>query len=147
MVAANIIQRKEYCVRTPVVRLLNGLLNRDQRIVEWIQIICDPTATSLQLLASDGASGGVPVAPQADVYSLIYELHRASPPVLTTVIGTLALLLQSPALDWRLCVTKFMGRLFYSPRSDIGSQFCPCYVEWLKRSGNIDPGVWAAVVQ
>ena len=37
--------------------------------------------------------------------------------------------------------------MFYYPRSDIASKFRPCYAEWLKRSGDIDPGVRVAVVQ
>ena len=37
--------------------------------------------------------------------------------------------------------------MFYYPRSDIASKFRPCYAEWLKRSGDIDLGVWVAVVQ
>ena len=91
--------------------------------------MCNPTATSLQASAADGAGGGVNVAPQTDVYSLVYELHIVSPPVLTTFIGTLAFSLQSPDIFCRLRATKFLGRLFYSPRSDIASKFRPCCTE------------------
>ena len=113
--ASNDVRRTEDRVSTPVVTLLNGLLNGEQLIMNQTQIVCDTSLTSLQASAADSAGSGVPVAPQEDVYSLIYELHRVSPPVLTTVIGTLASLLQSPALGRRLRVTKFLGRLFYSP--------------------------------
>ena len=67
VVAANVVQRTEDRVSTPVTTLLNGLLNRKQHIVEQTQMMCNPTATSLQASAADGAGSGAPVVPQADM--------------------------------------------------------------------------------
>ena len=48
VVASNVAQRTEDRASTPVATLLNSMLNREQRIVEWTQIVCDTTDTSLQ---------------------------------------------------------------------------------------------------
>jgi uncharacterized membrane protein YeaQ/YmgE (transglycosylase-associated protein family) len=69
-----------------------------------------------------------------DVYSIAYELHRITPMILTTVIGTVASDLTNTDVDKRWQATKLLGRLFAARTSDIAKRFGPCFRDWLRRS-------------
>jgi hypothetical protein len=68
------------------------------------------------------------------VYSIVYELHRIAPNILTTVIGTVASSLVSGDVGARGQATKLLGRLFGARTSDVARRFAPCFREWLRRS-------------
>ena len=69
-----------------------------------------------------------------DVYSIAYELHRITPMILTTVIGTVSSDLTNTDVDKRWQATKLLGRLFAARTSDIAKRFRPCFRDWLRRS-------------
>ena len=142
MVAAAIIKRCVDRVSTPIANFLNGLLNGDPATLEQTNISADDNVP-----ATDGHFSAPEKQPNANVWTIIYELHKISPQILTTVIGTVTNSLQSPNLERRLRVTKLLGRLFSAPTSKIGVQFGPCYREWIRRSTDISDKVRLAMVK
>jgi hypothetical protein len=74
-VAAAIIRRTVDRISTPMASFLNGILNGDSNVI---------TKTSI---TTDDASLVDNTSKQTDVWTIIYELHRIAPSVLTTVIG------------------------------------------------------------
>jgi hypothetical protein len=142
MVAAAIIRRSVDRVSTPIANFLNGLLNGDPSTLEQTNIFADDNVP-----AADGHFTSTEKQSNADVWTIIYELHKISPQILTTVIGTITSSLQSPNLERRLRVTKLLGRLFFAPTSKIGVQFGPCYREWIRRSTDISHTVRLAMVK
>ncbi len=138
IVACGVIKKTIDKISTPVASLLNGILNGDTNVMSNISASDEPIGAEKGTIVA--AAGCIPerVQPNADVWSIIYELHRISPQILTTVIGTVASSLQSPDEDKRLRVTKLLGRLFYSKTSDIGVNFHACYKEWIRRSMDMD---------
>lgn len=113
LVAANAIRKVGEKVASPISAFLNGLWNGDAMVVEQTSISTDDT--------------------NPNVWATIYELHKIAPQILTTVIGTVASSLTAPEEEMRIKVVKLLGRLFYSPNSNIGTQFNPCFREWLRR--------------
>jgi len=135
MVAASIIRRTVDRISTPIAYFLNGLLNGD------------PNVVSKTSISTDDPSNNDPTNKQADVWTIIYELHRIAPSVLTTVIGTVTTSLQDPQLAKRLRVTKLLGRLFYATSSKIAVQFRLCFREWLGRANDCEVNVRQAMVK
>ena len=121
LVAANAIRKVGEKVASPISAFLNGLWNGDAMIVEQTSISTDDT--------------------NPNVWATIYELHKIAPHILTTVIGTVASSLTAPEEDMRIKVVKLLGRLFYSPNSKIGTQFSPCFREWLRRHVDVSSKV------
>ena len=76
--------------------------------------------------------------PTETIWAIVFEMHRIAPAVLTTVIGNVTSCLQVEEVDRRLCVVKLLGRLFYSPSSNIGSKFQSCFMSWSKRVADVD---------
>ena len=121
LVAANAIRKVGEKVASPISAFLNGLWNGDPMIVEQTSISTDDT--------------------NPNVWATIYELHKIAPQILTTVIGTVAASLTAPEEEMRIKVVKLLGRLFYSPNSNIGTQFSPCFREWLRRHVDVSSKV------
>jgi hypothetical protein len=140
IVACGVIKKTIDRISTPTASLLNGLLNGDTNIMKHSNIASssEPIVAEKGTIAAAAAAaaGCIPEReqPNADVWSIVYELHKVSPQILTTVIGTVAASLQSPDEEKRLRATKLLGRLFYSRTSNIGENFHACYKEWIRRS-------------
>jgi hypothetical protein len=83
---------------------------------------------------------------QADVWSIVYELHRIAPSILTTVIGTLANYLSVPEIEQRQLVVKLLGRLF-GKSSKLALQFRPCFRDWLRRSKDVNADIRLSMVE
>jgi sister-chromatid-cohesion protein PDS5 len=136
MVACNVIKKTLDKISTPIASLLNGLLNGDTNITKYSNIGStdeQPDAEKGTIIAAVGCM--IEKEEQiADVWNIVYELHKVSPQILTTVIGTVASSLESPDDKKRFQVTKLLGRLFYSKSSDIGAKFFLCFKDWIKRS-------------
>ncbi len=145
VVAASVIRKTVDRQSTPIANLLNGLLNGDPHIVEQSSILVSATTED------DSKAASAPFAPKtpasADVYAIVYELHRISPQVLTTVIGTVSNSLSSLDTAMRLRVVQLLGRLFYAPSSNIAMQFRPCLREWMGRCSDIDAQVRLALAK
>ena len=137
MVAASIVRQSVDRISTPIANFLNGLLNGDPATLEQTNISSEEAA----------AEGHFADKQSTNVWTIIYELHKIAPQILTTVIGTVTNSLQSPNLERRLRVTKLLGRLFFATTSNIGVQFSPCYREWIRRSTDIEPKVRLAMVK
>jgi len=145
LVAASIIRRTEDRISTPMANLLNGLLNADAAVVDKTNIAAwDEQQLPKKTISKESKNGIIDLDGTADrpsppnVWSIIYELHKVSPQILTTVIGTVAISLKSPDTEKRLRVTKLLGRLFYSRTSDIATKFHACYREWVRRTKDVD---------
>jgi len=162
LVACGVIRKTVDRISTPIASLLNGLLNGDANIIKSSNIAIDePEAnstttnhngkkTSFSSSSSIiGSTGCIPERnqPNADVWNIVYELHKISPQILTTVIGTVASSLQSPDDEKRLRVTKLLGRLFYSKSSNIATNFHPCFTEWIKRSLDLNVKIRETMVK
>lgn len=143
MVAANIIRRSVDRISTPIANFLNGILSGDPNILSQTNISSDetPPASSTSHFSAPEKQA------TADVWTIIYELHRIAPQILTTVVGTVTNSLEDPNLQKRLRVTKLLGRLFYAPSSRIGSQFGPCYREWTRRCNDANHKVRLVMVK
>ena len=136
MVAAAIVRRSVDRISTPIANFLNNVLNGDTATLEQTNISSE-----------EQQEGHFAEKQSTNVWTIIYELHKIAPQILTTVIGTVTNSLQSPNLERRLRVTKLLGRLFFAPTSKIGVQFSPCFREWLRRSNDIEPKVRLAMVK
>jgi len=139
MVAASVIHKTESRISTSIANLLNGLLTLDSNIVTRTNI---SSSEALIQSSTDNAS-----QQNADVWTIIYELHRISAPILTTVIGTVATLLQSSNSQIRLRVAKLLGRLFISSSSSIAIQFHSCFREWIRLSTDTDQNIRSCVAR
>ena len=139
MIASAVIRKTVDRLSTPIATLLNGLLNNDPRIVAESSILThqqNPMATPQpenQLLT-------------ADVWSIIYEIHRIAPTILTTVIGTLTNYLTDPQKDQRIQVVRLLGRIF-AKSSNLALQFRPCFRDWLRRLNDIDVDIRLVMVE
>ena len=128
ILASAIIRKATDRLSTPISSLLNGLLNNHARTTAESSILTKPTSS----LAKPQQQNQLL---QADVWSIIYELHKIAPSILTTVIGNLSNFLSVPDVNQREMVVKLLGRLFVkSPK--IGVHFRRCYQDWLQRSGD-----------
>ena len=149
MVACSVIKKTLDKLSTPTASLLNGLLNGDTNIMKYSNIACSDEPVAAEKGTIIAAAGCIPEKEQqtADVWSIVYEIHKVAPQILTTVIGTVAASLQSPDDDRRLQVTKLMGRLFYSRTSNIGVNFHLCYKDWIKRSMDLNVSIREMMVK
>ena len=133
VVAEKVIRKTVDRISTPIANLLNGLLNGDPHVIKHSDISCDIPADDNGNEAMD-VEGDDPDPSDANVWTVVYELHKVSPQILTTVIGTVATDLKHADQVKRLKVTKLLGRLFYSKTSDIAVKFHRCYQEWIRRT-------------
>lgn len=135
VVAEKVIRKTVDRISTPIANLLNGLLNGDPHIIKQSDISCDiPTDPVQKGSVADAMDTEGESNSEADVWTIIYELHKVSPQILTTVIGTVSADLKHVDEQKRLKVTRLLGRLFHSKTSDIGVNFHRCYQEWSGRT-------------
>ena len=130
LVAASVIKRTEDRIANPISSLLNGLLNNLSEITE---------KTAIATVSNDSND--------IDVYSIVYELHRIAPPILTTIIGTVASNLKITDSDSRYLVVKLLGRLFYSKNGTIAETYVACCREWVRRYKDVDTKIRKLMVQ
>jgi hypothetical protein len=142
MVAAAVIRKTEDRISTSIAYLLNGLLTLDSNILKRTNISSADALVQASTEIVTAAS-----QQYADVWTIIYELHRISAPILTTVIGTVATLLQSSNSQIRLRVTKLLGRLFNSSSSNIAVQFHSCFREWVRLSTDTDQNIRSCIAK
>jgi sister chromatid cohesion protein PDS5 len=124
-VASSVIRSSVERLATPIAALLNGLLNTDSRLMEESSISTQPIKELGKPATQDQDMS-------ADVFNIIYELHRVAPMILTTVIGTLANFLESAQHQQRLWVVQLLGRLFQQ-QPKFTQQFRACFRQWLER--------------
>jgi len=170
LVAAAVIRASVERLSTPIATLLNGLVDSNPRSIGQSTIsnhTCEDGNSS-----ADGQNPrdikipeeiiemvnniGKPQRQQQDahgtsnVYSIILELQRVAPAILTTVFGNLARHIDTTDVAQRILVVQTLGKLFagnYSSNStkSTGSgkisgnlhvpyQYNPCFRKWLKRS-------------
>ena len=135
-IAAEVLKKTEDRVTNSVASLLNGLISGDA-------IIVDQTNIS----SADAPSSASNKSSSADVWSIIYELHKISTHVLTTVIGNLAPLLLNEDTDKRTRVTNLLGSLFCSPASNIAFKYRICFRKWLGRHHDAEVNVRMVMVK
>ena len=135
-VAAGVLRKTEDRISNSVANLLNGLLAGDA-------IIVDQTNIS----SADAPSSASNKSSTSDVWSIIYELHKISTQVLTTVIGNLAPLLLNEDTSKRIRVTKLLGSLFCSPSSNIAFKYRICFRKWLGRHHDAEVKVRMTMVK
>lgn len=140
IVASAIIRTSVDRLSTPIAALLNGLLNNDAR---WVS----ESAISTQLVKQIAKPQTQDQNSQADVYNIIYELHRVAPTILTTVVGTLTNFLSVPEVDQRKLVVQLLGKLFVKSPTKFATQFRPCYRQWLERAQDKDVSIRLIMVQ
>jgi hypothetical protein len=146
VVAASVVRHLVDRLGTPVANLLNGLLNGDAHIVGESSISVEPLASCANNYGKPRAQNQTADA-DVDVWSIIYELHKIAPPILTTVVGTVSNSLQDTQLEKRLLVTKLFGRLFTSTNSTMAEQFGPVYRSWLVRANDREVDVRMVMVE
>jgi hypothetical protein len=142
MVAKRVIEKTLDRISTPVANLLNGLLDGDANVIKDSDIVCDPPMERNKGGGSDALGGDLDGDEKendgsesaVDVWTIVYELHKIAPGILTTVIGTVASSLKHSDFNKRFRSTRLLGRLFYSKTSDIAISFHLCYKEWIRRS-------------
>ena len=157
MVAKKVVGNTLDRISTPIANLLNGLLDGDTHVIKDSDIACDPPVErnaskgnivdAMDRDEEENHSHREEGSDYADVWTIVYELHKVAPGILTTVIGTVANSLQHSDLNKRLRVTRLLGRLFYSKTSDIAVNFHPCYMEWVRRSRDKDDKVRGVMVR
>ena len=157
MVAKKVVGNTLDRISTPIANLLNGLLDGDTHVIKDSDIACDPPVErnaskgnivdAMDRDEEENHSHREEGSDSADVWTIVYELHKVAPGILTTVIGTVANSLQHSDLNKRLRVTRLLGRLFYSKTSDIAVNFHPCYMEWVRRSRDKDDKVREVMVR
>lgn len=135
LVARGVISKTVDRISSPIASLLNGLLSGEPSVIKQSNISSD-----LPVPPKKGKSSVsdllIPEQPECqgvDVWSIIYELHKVSPGILTTVVGTVASSLQHSDEEKRQRVTTLLGKLFSSKSSDIAVKFHVCYRSWLLR--------------
>jgi hypothetical protein len=144
MVAAAVIRRTQDRISTSISYLLNGLLTLDSNVVKRTNIL---SSEPLILTSSDNVAPSSSQQQPSDVWTIIYELHRISSSILTTVIGTVATLLESSNDQIRLRVAKLLGRLFNSSVSNIAIQYHSCFREWIRLSSDSDSNIRLCVAK
>lgn len=138
-VAAKVLQKCEDRVAQPVANLLNGLLNGDPKVVDMSNISSADAPPVPR--GQDGRSS------IADVWDIIFELHKVSSQALTTVIGNLAPLLENEDLDKRIRVTKLLGKLFSSSHSDMANNYRIVFSKWLRRTNDREAKLRSMIVK
>merc|ERR1712238_18855 len=177
MVASAVVRATMDRLSTPIASLLNGLVNSDPRSIDKSTIlnhvVCENNEDHLDGNEKDNDNVsekvlemslnlGKPQRQQQDihgtsnVYSVILELQRVAPAILTTVIGNLSSHVETLDADHRCLVVQTLGKLFAGSSSSGGSnskssssgassyngnltvayQYNPCFRRWLTRSGD-----------
>ena len=139
LVASSIIRSSVDRLATPIAAHLNGLLNTDPRLIEESCISTHPTKELGKPVTQDQDVS-------ADVFNIIYELHRVAPMILTTVIGTLANFLESAQQEQRQWVVELLGCLF-EQQPKFAQQFRACFRRWVERSKDKAPEIRKTMVQ
>ena len=80
------------------------------------------------------------------VYSLIFELHRMAPTLLSSVIPNVCLQLQAEEEDVRLRAVMLLGQLFASPHTDYGEEFGRSLKDYLGRCNDVSANIRLEVV-
>ena len=143
LVAASVVRNTVNRLSTPIAQLLNGLLNGNPRTV---------AESSIQTDALSGHHLFAMPQPQeqtwtANVWSIVYEFHKIAPPILTTVIGTVANFLTVPHVQPRLAVVQLLGKLFTANHATLARQFRPCFRAWLTRANDVDTEIRLSMIQ
>ncbi|KAK1741948.1 sister chromatid cohesion protein PDS5 [Skeletonema marinoi] len=144
LVAAKVLRKTEDKISSPIANLLNGIFSGDPKTLESTSLSAEDSTESPPSSGKKKKKGGKDTSSPTlnftkdvgagDVYSIAYELHRITPMILTTVIGTVASDLTNTDVDKRWQATKLLGRLFAARTSDIAMRFRPCFRDWLRRS-------------
>jgi sister-chromatid-cohesion protein PDS5 len=146
LVAAKVLRKTEDKISSPIANLLNGIFSGDPKTLESTSLSAQDSTESPPSSGKKKKKGGkdntssptllhfTKEVGAGDVYSIAYELHRITPMILTTVIGTVASDLTNTDVDKRWQATKLLGRLFAARTSDIAKRFGPCFRDWLRRS-------------
>jgi hypothetical protein len=149
LVAAALLQKTANKTATPIAALLNTLLNSsdhhsmtaaDQAMADVSRvssIVSDP-----EMAFSDSHD---------DVWSIIAQVHRVAPAVLTTVIGTVGSALASPEFHRRYASVQLLGQLFArkkpsSSSSSMVIEYRSIFMQWLGRQSDIDVHVRKTLV-
>ena len=146
-IAAKVIETTKDKCSTPIALLLNGVLNGEPFALSHSSISADDPYSSAETTSgNDEITATQSAAP--NVWSIVYEMHRIAPDILTTVIGTIASNLRSEETHMRLVVVKLLGKLFYSSAksSKIAVRFLSCYKEWCQRSKDTDVEIRSTVL-
>lgn len=164
-VAAKILRASENHLATSVSHLLNGLLNGDPHVVASSRIPASLTQrgyedddTRLPFAASALSPNRVAAvssprsklsasksSSSSALASIIFELHRIVPSMLTSVIGTVSGGLRSKDREHKMTVVNLLGRLFAAPH--MATHFKACYREWLDLSRDHEPVVRKQMVR
>ena len=174
VVASAVVRASVDRLSTPIASLLNGLVNSDPRSIGQSTIsnhVCEHTDEGHDIGdKADRGDRGIPeevrdmvrnlgkaqrqqqdVHRASNVYSVIVEMHRVAPAILTTVFGNLASQTETLDVAQRILVLHTLGKLFAgnltggkSGRSeaagsgnfDVAYQYNPCFRNWLQRSGD-----------
>ncbi len=160
MVASAVVRASVDRLSTPIASLLNGLVNSDPRSKEQSIIsnhACENSESEERIKMKNGVPEevldmvnklGRPQRQQQDihgtsnVYSVILELHRVAPAILTTVFGNLASHVDTTDVAQRMLVVQTLGKLFVGNQSksaactnlQVAYQYNPCFRQWLRRS-------------
>ena len=99
------------------------------------EIISNPISTLINtiLIGTSTRSYEISSELSENIYSLLFELHKISPPLLIKIIPNLCLQLQIDEEDIRLKAVKLLGRLFSSQFADYGEDFARNYKEFTGR--------------
>lgn len=144
LVAAKVLRKTEDKISSPIANLLNGIFSGDPKTLQSTSLSAHDSTESPPSSGKKKKKGDKDTSSPTlnftkevgagDVYSIAYELHRITPMILTTVIGTVASDLTNTDVDKRWQATKLLGRLFAARTSDIAKRFGPCFRDWLRRS-------------
>lgn len=123
-VARQLIANNMGRLSTPISTLLNGVINGESHIVE-------NSSLTAEAEESEESQHGKAF----NVWDIIYELHRISSDILTTVIGTVSSSSGLGSLEdsKRHRVVQLLGKIFVTDRSKCAGQYRPCFRDWLKR--------------
>ena len=160
LVASAVIRASVERLSTPIATLVNGLVNSDPRYIGQSTIsnhVCETSDSDegnkkkseipAEVMEMVGKLGK-PQKQQQDihgtsnVYSVILELQRVAPAILTTVFGNLASHVETSDAAQRTMVVQTLGKLFAGNQSDasgnlkVAYQYNPCFRQWLQRSGD-----------
>jgi hypothetical protein len=170
MVASAVVRFSVDRLSTPIATLLNGLVNSDPRSIGQSTIsnhVCENSNSGsedgnhkaseipeevMEMVENLGKAQRQQqdVHGSTNVYSVILELHRVAPAILTTVFGNLASHLDTSDVAHRILVVQTLGKLFVGNQSSsrsgqsdktignlqVAYQYNPCFRQWLQRSND-----------
>lgn len=124
-VASKVIRHNLDGLSTPIANLLNGLINGEARVVQRSSISAEEDR-------DEGNNEN-----ETDVWTIIYEVGKISPSVLTTIIGTVTNCLTSED-GKRHKAVELLGKLFCAKGSQLASKFGPSFRKWLQRYQDVE---------